>query len=126
MKQYEVKDLLDFPSGRLMFILDEAKHEINSIMEDLTESTNLYESLKAMLPHKLAVIQTEFLDSGYSRNEALDRAKASESYEKQLIDLSNAKNKKTALEFKFEACTLTIKAITSITYLKNTELKQGL
>jgi hypothetical protein len=124
-KQYSADEMLDMNSGQVMFILDECKQELRSILGELTSALTNYKALERMLPHKLAVIKTQFLDIGIARNEASDRAMASSDYLDALNKITEAYDSKKELELLYDVLLNNIKAITSLCYLKNTELKTG-
>jgi len=125
MKQYNAEEMLEMNSGQVMFILDECKQELRSILGELTAALTNYKALERMLPHKLAVIKTQFLNIGISRNEAADRAMASDEYLELLNNLTSSYDSKKELELLYDVLLNNIKAITSLCYLKNTELKVG-
>ena len=125
LKTYTVDELLDLPSEKLIWIMEECRQVVSGLIRDYTESICEYKAIEAMLPHKLAVIQVEFLDKGVARNEAMDRAKASPQYLAELQKLQDAYNRKKPLEIKFEAMQMNLKCITSIAYVKNSELKNN-
>ncbi len=126
VKTYSIDELINQPSDKLLWILDECRAELAKIAEELCEAVCNYKTIETILPHKIAQIQVQFLDVGCSRNEALDRAKASPEYLAELNRLTAAYDIKKPLEIKYEALTLSLRCLTSIAYVKNQELKNGL
>lgn len=124
-KKYSIDELIEMPSERLLWIMDECRQECANMMVEMTEAICTHETLQTMLPHKLAKIVVTFLDKGLGRNEALDRAKASDEYHDELVEVSNSFDRMEPLKLRFAAMQNNLKCITSIAYLKNTELKNG-
>jgi len=125
MKQKTPEELMNMHSGDLMCIIDECKMTLLQISEELTEAVTIYKALERMLPHKLAVLKAPFLDLGCSRNESMDRAVAMPAYEKELLKLNEAYDEKKRLEIQYEIFLNNLKAITSLAFLRNQELKAG-
>lgn len=117
--------MMQMHSGQLMMILDEARHACFDMVDELAEAVSTYKTLDRCKSHELSQVIVEYLDKNCGRNEALDRAKASLKYKTYLNMLTEAYDRKLLLEYKYEIFLGNIKAITSLTYLKNTELKQG-
>lgn len=124
-KTHTIDELLDAPSEKLLWLMEECRNSMSGLIEAYTLSLCEYKRLDTLLPHKLAAIQIEFLDKGVSRNEALDRAKASPQYLDELNKLQQAYDIMTPLEIKYEAMKNNLKCISSIAYLKNTEMKNN-
>lgn len=125
MKKYTSEELLDLNSGQFMQMIDQCKYELKEILGELTTAINNCHTLKTMLPLKLAAIKLQFLDLDYGRNEAMDRALASQEYMDEMNRYNSAHDLKVELELIYEVLLNNMKAINSVVYLKNTELKVG-
>jgi len=125
MNQHTSDELMLMSSDKLLKILSDSKVNLENMSDELAEAICTYKTLERMLAHKLAKIQMIFLDKDCQRNESLDRAKASGDYESELIKIQNAYNVKKTLEIKYEIFSNNIKCLTSLSYLRNTELKNG-
>lgn len=121
--QHTPEQLLCLDSGQVMMVLDECRTGIKSILGELTTAICNYKTLERMLPHKLAVIKKKYLDFDYSASEARDYAMSTKEYLNELNKLNAAYDDKKELELLYEVLLTNMKAITSLAYLKNSELR---
>lgn len=126
MEQLTPEYALMLSSERMLFILNDCRELLSNMSDNLANATADYLAMEDMMPHIKSEIVVQFIDKGYKRNEAVDRAVASKFYLEKISKLDDLRRHKLELELKYKILLNNIKCLTAIGYLKNSELKAGL
>lgn len=123
IKSYTKEELLLKDSNTLLGILDQLRHLAAETGAEWAVKHKVYQDYKEMLPSILASIQIGILDDGSKYNESKVRALATEEYKEKVLQMNKAEFEALKLKTVYQSLNESLKALTSISYVKNTELK---
>ena len=125
MQAMTPEEMMLLPSERLMVTLNECRVLMSNMADELADAICNYKTLERMYKHQFAVIKRKYLVEKHPYNTALTLAEADPENLALLNNLQAAYDVKKPLEVKYEIYNNNLKGITALTYLKNTELKNG-
>lgn len=120
----KAEQLINLTSSELMAKLDEVKDLTMILGATMAEKKMIFRKKKELLPVKLASITIE-LSQGYKGTGTMlkNKALASAQYETAVNELASAERDFLASESEYKGAYETIKAIGSISWVRNSELK---
>lgn len=116
-----LEQLKNLSAYELMNKANEIKEHTIKLGAEWAELDKRYHDLKELMPSFLAEIQCSY--TGLPPAQAKNRALASKHYQEKILEMTEAEKQARLLKVEYQANTELLKAISAVSYLRNTEIK---
>jgi len=123
-EQLTAEELLNLTSSQLLHKMEELRHLAVKFGGEWVEKQHLYRGFKEMMPSFLAVIQSEIMNKQHiKKDEAKVIALADNGYREKITLMNNAEKEMELADIKYRGVMKSIECLTSISYVRNSEMK---
>lgn len=122
-QKYTASELAELSSHVLLHKLDDLREGAREIGYQWAEAEKTYNDLKELMPSFLAEYQTHHSGPGVNATTSRFRALADKGYQAKIKEMNVAEYKARLLEVQYKGLMESIKALTSISYVRNGELR---
>lgn len=117
------EELVQLSSSELLMKLDELREAANKAGYEWVEAKKKYEDYEEIMPSLLATYQVSFMDGKMTMAEAKARALADQGYKDKVKEMTQAQYEYGLKEVEYKGLMKSLDALTSISYVRNSELK---
>lgn len=119
----KTEDLVNLTSSDLLSVVQEARDSAITLGAKWAEANKRFKDLKELMPSYLAEIHMQLRSVYETVSEARTAALANQAYQKKVKEMNEAEHETRLLEVEYKAHIKTLEALSSISYVRNNELK---